>query len=153
MKYTGTPVDAVDMPVPYEASTVSSFQRFSTVFDRMQEFDDAYVRCTIVASTRWGVNIVTAEFMRLPNAVRRIHNMMCSRPRARRKDFLEIPTLDSWACTRKSGHWSRGRDESFPHVVGRLFRTCGVGVDLVPGTNRWAAVLFVRSSAFDFSAP
>jgi hypothetical protein len=43
MKYTGTPVDAVDKPVPYEASTVSSFQRFSTVFDRMQEFDDAYV--------------------------------------------------------------------------------------------------------------
>jgi len=50
MKYTSTAVDAVDMSVPYEASTVSSFQRFSTVFDRMQEFGDAYVRCTAFSS-------------------------------------------------------------------------------------------------------
>ena len=54
--------------------------------------------------------------------------MMCSRPRARRKYFLPKSTLDSWACTRNSQPLATGRDESFPHVVGRLFRTCGVGV-------------------------
>ena len=43
--------------------------------------------------------------------------MMCSRPRTRRKDFLEIPTLDSWAGARKSSHWSRARRE-FPSCGG-----------------------------------
>lgn len=36
------------MSLPYGASTVSSFQRFSTVFDPMQEFNDAYVRSAVV---------------------------------------------------------------------------------------------------------
>lgn len=40
-------------------------------------------------------------------------NTMRSRPRARRKDFLVIPTLDSW----KSGYWSRARRE-FPSCGG-----------------------------------
>lgn len=44
-------------------------------------------------------------------------NTMRSRPRARRRDFLEIPTLDSWACARKSSYWSRARRE-FPSCGG-----------------------------------
>ena len=47
-KYLVLTVDAVDMSLPYGASIVSGFQCVSTVFDPMQEFDDAYVRCAVV---------------------------------------------------------------------------------------------------------
>ena len=112
---------------PYEASTVSGFQRVSTVFE-----PDARVRRCICS--RYDSHIHQVESAPRHGKslcvfpTRRIHNMMCSRPRARRKYFLPKSTLDSWACTRNSQPLATGRDESFPHVVGRLFRTCGVGV-------------------------
>ena len=60
-KYLILTVDAVDMSLPYGASIVSGFQCVSTVFDPMQEFDDAYAADTIVTSTRWRAHLVTAK--------------------------------------------------------------------------------------------
>lgn len=59
------------MSLPYRASTVSSFQRLSTVFDPMQEFNDAYAFSAVVnihpveSALRYGKVYASS---RLPNA-------------------------------------------------------------------------------------
>ena len=54
------------------------------------------------------------------------------------KIFWKFP-LSIVGLARGKAAIGRGRDESFPHAVGRLFRTCGVGVDLARGIEQNAA--------------
>lgn len=155
MKYQVFAVGAVDMSLSYGASTVSSFQRFSTVFDRMQRFNDAYI-CTQYSSIIHPVESAFRHDKVYASSQRgRSINTMRSRPRARRKDFLEIPTLDGWACARKSSHWSRARRE-FPSCGGPFVsHVWSRGSTLLAARTDMPMMLpfFVRSSAFAFSAP
>lgn len=71
--------------------------------------------------------------------MRRIHKYdVFSTACDEKKIFWKFP-LSIVGLARGKAAIGRGRDESFPHVVGRLFRTCGVGVDLARGTERNAA--------------